>query len=68
MSTYRDAIAYTEAKGIIGFIRFLQGYYMLIFKEAVPIAKLGCKIVQYYCSKEHKIFEIDKTHSFPLFE
>ena len=30
-----------EIAGIIGFLRFRQGFYMLVFKGAKPSAKLG---------------------------
>lgn len=47
-----------EIKGIIGFIKFLFGYYVLMVRAIQPRAKLG----------KHKIFTIDRTCMLELFE
>lgn len=42
---YRDYQKQEEIKikGIIGFIRFIQGYYLYYFKRTNTVAKLGSK-------------------------
>lgn len=46
-----------EASGLIGFIRFLQGYYLILITRHKKVGKIG----------HHYVLAIEKTYLLPLF-
>ncbi len=44
--------------GVLGFTRFLEGFYLLYIKERSLVAEIGC----------HRIFEIRDVGILPVFE
>jgi len=62
--------------GIIGFIKLLQGYYLIVITQMSTLAKLGrknkknCKYFHRFLKKkiEHKINKIEDIHYIALFE
>lgn len=47
-----------RAEGVIGFIRFLKGYYLILVTESKKVAKIG----------KHNIYKIKKFDMVPLFK
>jgi hypothetical protein len=54
-----------KAYGIVGFHKFLQGYYMTYITEVDAIAKIGSSS---FSMLEHKVYTIKNTAILSLFE
>lgn len=48
----------SQAYAILGFVRFLKGYYIVLVTKRKRVARIG----------QHSIYEVAKTEMVPLFE
>lgn len=61
-------ISSTKSYNILGFIRFLQGYYMLAVTEAECVAKINCTLKPYKFILANKIYKVNFVSYIPLFD
>ena len=47
-----------QAHAVLGFTRFLKGFYIILVTKRKRVAKIG----------QHSIYEVAKTEMIPLFE